>query len=152
MFPKTYSFKDVTVVLAHPLVGGFSSSGEVGLGEVMVAMAQERTAHDVAADATVMVSYLAGDNGTVQLTVQQTSDVHEFLLAWYNAIKLAADGGDVTQWATMTITIRSLTDGTQHVCQGVSPGKIPDKAYAAAGQRFPWHLMAADIQTVTISA
>jgi len=82
--------------------------------------------------------------------VQQTSALHAFLLAWYNAVKTAMLGGDVTNWATASVTFRNLVDGSIHECTGVSPSKIPDKVYAAQGQHLTWVLMAADIQSVTL--
>jgi len=61
------------------------------------------------------------------------------------ALATAADGGDVSQWASATLSFRSLTDGTYHNLTGISPAKIPDKTYAAQGGNVTWNLMAADI-------
>ncbi len=146
---KTYSFKDVSGAFAHPLAGAFIFGGQIGMGQISISMATDKTSHDVAADGTVMVSFISGDNGAIDIEVQQTSELHSFLLAWYNLIKTASDLGDVSNWASAAITIRSLLDGASHVIQGLSPSKIPDKVYAAQGGKITWHLMAADVQNLT---
>lgn len=154
MAARTYSFKDVTFAFNSPLpgVGNYVSSGQVGLGSLQVEMAAERTVHDRAADGQIMVSALAGDDGAIAIEVQQTSDIHAFLLLWFNSLKAAMDAGDVSNWASATVTIRSVTDGTEHYGRGVSPSKIPPKPYAAQGQKVTWHLMCADLQTSTYAA
>src|SRR5579872_3173443 len=113
-------------------------------------MNTERTVHDVASDGTVMVSYVAGDNGQVNVEVQQTSDLHAFLLGWFNTLKTLADGGDVSNWATAAFTIRNSVDGSTHIATGVSPSKPPDKVYTAQGQHLVWTLHCADLQSVTL--
>jgi hypothetical protein len=144
----TYSFKDLVGTLDNPAFGvSFPlTGGNIGLGRVTITMSTERTVHDVAADSTVMVSYVAGDNGTASLEVQQTSALHHQLLDLYNQAKTAADNDDVSGWAATTISFRTLLDGSTHVLSGVSFGKIPDKPYEAHGTKLTWNLMAADIQ------
>jgi len=140
----TYSFKDLTGAFVHPLVGSFIlAGGNVGLGQITIANATDRTVHDTAADGSVMVSYIAGDSGSVSIEVQQTSDLHAFLLAWFNIVKTAADAGDVGPWAAGLLTLRNLDDGSVHTLSGVSPSKVPDKVYQAQGQKVTWNLMAA---------
>jgi Protein of unknown function (DUF3277) len=143
----TYSFKALTGVLTNtvfgtviPLVGG-----NIGAGKLTIRMTTERTAHDVASDGTVMVSYAAGDNGACDLEVQQSSTLHTELLALYNQCVTAANNDDVSSWAANAITFRSLLDGSYHQLTGVSFAKIPDKPYEAHGQRITWALMAANI-------
>ncbi len=142
----TYSFKDLTGAFVHPLVGSYIlGGGHVGLGQITIAMTQDRTVQDVASDGSVMVSYIPGDNGTISIEVQQTSDLHNFLLNWFNACKTAADLGDVGLWAGAVISIRNLVDGSVHTATGVSPGKVPDKVYQMQGQKITWTLPAASI-------
>ena len=131
---KTYSFKNVTVAIAHPLAGPFLSNGQIGLSEIMVSMALNKTEHTVASDSTVLPSFISGDNGTVTIHVLQTSQAHTYLQGWYNIIKSLADNGNVDNWASMALTIRSQTDGSSHVCTGISPMKVPDKNYRAQAQ------------------
>lgn len=139
---STYSFTDLAGAIASPN-GAFVFTGQ-GVGEVTVSMATERTAHDVAADGSVMVSKIAGNNGSVSISVQQTSDLHKWLLAWFNYLVSAP----TDQWAQTSMLLRNTSDGTSHAITGVSPQKIPDKPYQAQAQRVSWVLMAADIVSV----
>lgn len=141
-----YSFKDLNGAFAHPLAGVFSMYGQIGVGQLTVANTTERTAHLVAADGNVVVSFIDGDNGHVAVETQQTSDLHIFLLRWFNLIKTAAQNGDTSNWATATLSFRNIADGSTHTLKGVSPAKVPDKPYAASAQNITWMLMAADIQ------
>lgn len=146
---KVYSFKDLSGAFSDPLAGDFQFAGQIGMGQITVTMATERTSHDTAADGTVMPSYIAGDSGTISIEIQQTSELQSFLLAWFNGAKTLADQGDLSGWASAKLTLRSLQDGTQHLCRGLSPLKIPDHPYAAQGQKLTWMLMCADIQNTT---
>ena len=145
---STYSFKSLVGVLVNPVFGVSIplTGGNVGFGQMTVTMTTERTAHDVAADGTVMVSYIAGDNGDIAIEVQESSILHSLLLSLYNqAITAANYYDDVSGWAATTISFRMLTDGTSHILSGVSFGKIPDKPYQASGQKITWRMMAANI-------
>ena len=140
----TYSFLDLAGAIAHELLGAYTFTGE-GVGQVTVSMTTDKSAHEVAADGSVMVSKVAGDNGNITIQCQQTSNVHKWLLAAYNSLMIA----DTDQWARMGATLRNTSDGTSHVIQGISFQKVPDKSYQAQGQMVSWVLMAADIQSVT---
>jgi hypothetical protein len=142
----TYSFKDLTGVLTNPVFSTtiLLTGGNVGLGQLTITMATERTVHDVAADGTVMGSYVAGDNGAIDLEIQQTSPLHHALLDLYNLAVAAANADDVSGWLATVITLRTILDGSTHVLTGVSFGKIPDKPYQASGQRVRWALMVAN--------
>jgi hypothetical protein len=144
----TYSFKDLLGVLVPPsafgspiqLVGGF-----IGNGEISIRMTTNRTEHETGTDGTVMPSYIAGDAGEITVQCQQTSKLHHALLTLYNAIVLAANAGDISGWATMSISLRTVFDASKHNLYGVSFQKIPDKPYAARGQNVTWVLMAANV-------
>ena len=143
----TYSFKDLVGVLVNTAYGvSFPlTGGNIGLGQITISMSTQRTVHDVAADGTVMPSYVAGDDGTVAIEVQQTSDLHHELLRLYNLSVTAANADDVSGWAGTQISFRTLLDGSTHLLTGVSFGKIPDKPYQSHGQKITWSLMAANI-------
>ena len=146
---KTYSFKDLSGAFVHPLLGApLVFAGQIGLKSVTVAMATEKTVQDVGADGTVMSSYIAGDNGQISIVCQQNSITHRALLSWYNGVKIAADLGDVTQFASAAMTMRSLNDGSGHIATGGSIPKLGDKPYAAQGQDVTWVIPFADIQNV----
>lgn len=143
----TYSFKDLIGSLTNDVFGvSFPfSGGNVGFGALTITMSTERTSHDVASDGTIMPSYVAGNNGTLAIEVQQTSPLHHQLLDLYNQCATAADADDVSSWASTTISFRTMLDGSVHIASGVSFSKVPDKPYHAQGQRITWSLMAADI-------
>ena len=141
---STYSFLDSVVIISHPVIGVITLVGK-GTDSISVAMSEQRTGHDVSADGNVMVSKIAGNNGNVSFDIQQTSQAHKQLLALFNLLVLA----DPISWAAMAITIRNITDGTGHLCTGVSPQKVPDKKYAKQGGHVSWVFMAADIQSST---
>lgn len=136
----TYSFSDVVATLNFAGIIPLTVTGE-GVGSIDISMAGEKTAHDVAADGSVMVSKLLGDNGSIAISVQQTSSIHKNLLLWYNYIKAAPSN----EWANNSLTIRNNVIGETTVATGVSPQKLPDKPYQAQGQKVTWNLMAADI-------
>ncbi len=141
---STYSFTDLSGAFAHPALGAYVFTGQ-GVGQVIVHMATEKTAHDMAADGAVMISKIVGDNGQITVECQQTSDVHKFLLGWYNYVKYAP----TEEWAQAACTLRNTSDGTSHICTGISPQNVPDKTYAAQGGRVSWVLMCGDIQSLT---
>lgn len=138
---STYSFLDLSGAIAHPNLGAYTFTGE-GAGEITVTMSTEKSAHDVAADGSVMVSKIAGRNGQISISAQQTSALHKWLLAAYNYLFELAP---TNQWAAISATLRNTADGTSHLLTGLSFSKVPDKAYQAQGQRVTWTLLAADI-------
>lgn len=140
MSVTTYSFQDNNVSFNHPF-GNASSSG-AGIGTISVAMTQTKTTHDVAADGSVMISKIEGDNGTIAITIQQTSQLHKYLKNWYNYINTSTD---TSQWASMAININNKSLGDSVVATNVSPQKLPDQPYQAQGQMVTWTLMAAKI-------
>jgi hypothetical protein len=142
---STYSFLDLAGAIAHPFfpLGVFQFTGE-GVGSISVAMSTDRTAHDVAADGSIMISKIAGNNGQISIECQQTSLVHKYLLNLFNYVWQA----DTSQWAMIAIALRNISDGTSHICTGVSFGKKADKAYKSAGERVTWTLWAADISSM----
>lgn len=146
----TYSFKSLVGVLKNSIVGVVIplTGGNIGLGGITIRMTTSRTVHDVAADGTVMPSYVAGANGEVDIEVQETSILHKALLILYNALVLQADLYDILGWAATSISFALLIDGSVHTLTGVSFDKIPDKPYQAAGQKITWKLMAASITSV----
>jgi len=140
-----YSFLDLSGVIAHPAGGTFAFTGQ-GTGQVSVSMSQERTQMETAADGTVMISKMAGNNGTISISCQQTSTVHKFLLGLYNLLIIASP----EQWAQGAILLKNITDGTTHIATGVCFNKIPDKTYTRQGGQVVWALMAGDIQNLPV--
>lgn len=141
----TYSFQDLTGSINFPLTGMIVFDG-AGIGDITVSMSGDKTAHDVAADGSVMVSKVLGNNGTITINCQQTSILHKSLLASYNALLIA----NASDWARAALLIRSVGDGTSHVARGVSFQKLGDKGYQAQGQRVSWTLMCAEIHSLSM--
>lgn len=144
MSTTTYSFGDVSMVIAHPSVGQYVATG-VGIGSITTTMTTDRTTHDVAADGSVMVSKIKGRNGSHTIAVQQTSDLHKWLLKLYNYLEQAP----TSEWIGISVTVRAPSMQDLIRSTGVSFQKLPDRPYQAQGQQVSWVLMAADIdQTV----
>jgi hypothetical protein len=141
----TYSFADLAGSINHPTFGFYLFDG-TGVGSVTVSKATDRTAHDIAADGSVMVSKIAGNNGTVTIECQQTSAIHKWLSAWFNALWQLP----TSEWASTSMTLRNTATGTRHIISGISPQKEPDTPYQSQGQRVSWTLMCAEITNLPI--
>lgn len=137
---STYSFSDVVGSIHCDLMEDYVFTGK-GVGSITISKSTERTAHDIAADGSVMVSKVPGNNGTVSIEVQQSSPLNEWLYAWFQKLW----NSPTSKWASTTILIRNGHLGRTHVCVGVSPSKESDSTYQAQGNRVTWNLMCADI-------
>jgi len=130
------------------LSGGFVSQvgitilfgGQLGVGELVFSNTTEHTVHDTAADGVIMPSFIPGDAGVITIRCQQTSIIHVKLLAWLNLLKTAAMNNDVSNWANTVLNARNALTGTFHNASGISPQKVPDYSYQAAGQNITWQL------------
>lgn len=142
----TYSFDDVTCTMVHPLVGLHTVTG-TGVGSIGVTMNTTKTVHDIAADGSVMISKIPGNNGTIAIEVQQTSSFHKWLLGYYNAVVAAPSA----MWAQASIVIQDKVGGITITALSVSPEKRADRSYQAEGQRVTWNLMAANIQELPLA-
>lgn len=138
----TYSFLDLSGALSHSELGSYTFTGQ-GIGSLTVTYSTEKSAHNVAADGVVMVSKIAGFNGSISIQCQQTSALHKWLLKAFNTI-FDLPSAD---WAQISATLRNTSDGTSHVVTGISFGKVPDKTYAAQGGMVTWNMLAADVRS-----
>ena len=136
----TYSFEEVSVVLEHPALGQFSASGK-GLKSISVSRANDMRQDDLAGDGTVMISKLPSPNGSIILTAQQVSALHDFMTKWSNYVKTAP----ASQFAAGTVTINATNAGVRHTGLGVTPQKVADKTYEATGGVVPWTIMCAEV-------
>jgi hypothetical protein len=147
-----YSFLDLSLAFNDPDVGSYSpTAGELGFGQLTIEMTTERITQRVAADGLVMIVYKAGSNATIDILVQQVSPLHNWLLNWANTKFGNADNGNLLTLAGMQFTARNIVDGTQHVCLGVTPTRIPPKSYAADGADITCRLMAANATQINVS-
>uniref|UniRef100_UPI001A8D7F4F phage protein n=1 Tax=Alicyclobacillus suci TaxID=2816080 RepID=UPI001A8D7F4F len=131
---------------SHPSLGQYVISGE-GIGTVTVTMSTDRTAHDVAADGSVMVSKIEGDNGTLAIQIQQTSGANQWLVNAFNYLRTASP----SEWAQMSATIRSPYMGDLVTATGVSFQQRAELSYQAQGQQRTWNLMAASITETNVA-
>lgn len=146
MSTTTYSFADVSLVMSHPSVGQYVADG-VGLGSITVTMSTDKTAHDVAADGAVMVSKVPGNNGTIALQIQQSSEFNQWLLNLYNYLLTAS----TPEWAQISATIRSPGMGDLVIASDVSFQARAELAYQAQGQQRTWNLMSASITETNVA-
>lgn len=141
----TYSFGDISLVLRHATFGGFTAMGE-GLGSITVAMANDVSYQDLAADGAVMTSKVKADNGTVQIVAQQTSSINKFLTNLYNFVKTASP----SEWEGLSIMIKAPTIEQTTNISRVSFQKFADKPYQQQGQSVTWSFLAASIEHSTV--
>jgi hypothetical protein len=137
----TYAFEDLAVVFSHPSKGSLTLTG-AGIASATVARANDVTAHDLAADGSVMASKIQARNGTVTLVVQQTSEGAKWLRKLNQYLEVAAS----SEWTQAVCSISSKVMGVDIRCTGVSPQKTPDGDYQQSGQQVSFAYMC---QTIT---
>lgn len=144
----TYAFKSVVGAFSDPDVGAFPFQGQEGVKNLNIDYTIDRTVHDVAADGTVMVSYVSGNNGSFDVETQQNSTLHQFLVNWANTKFTLSENQNSTTFAAAAIKVVDLLSGAVHILTGVSPLKIPPKPYGPSGGFVTWKLMAANVVTM----
>jgi hypothetical protein len=141
---RQYSLKDLVGTLTTP-AGAFPIAGQIGLNSLLISNAIEHVTQQVSGDGTVMVSWASGRNGHAGIDVQQTSDLHKFLIDSFNLIQVAADAGDTSLVAISTFSFRNIVDNSYGILTGMSISKIPDVPRGSQGQNVMWMLPAADL-------
>ena len=144
----TYAFKSVVGAFTDPDVGTFPFYGQEGVKSLTIGNATERTVHDTAADGTIMVSYVSGESGFIDIETQQNSTLHQFLLNWANIKFVLSENQNAEFFAAAAVKVLDLISGSTHILTGVSPAKIPDKPYGPAGGMVTWKLMAANVVNI----
>ena len=139
----TYAFEDLAVVFSHPSKGSLTLTG-AGIVSATVARATDVTAHDLAADGSVMASKIQARNGTVTLVLQQTSEGANWLRKLNQYLEVAKS----SEWTQGVCSISSKVMGVDVMCTGVSPQKTPDAAYQASGQQVSFAYMCQTIAGV----
>jgi hypothetical protein len=142
---STYAFKNIVGSFTHPDVGLYAFAGQIGVKQMTITNSVERGMIDVASDGAIMVSYVAGANGTIDIEMQQQSSLHEFLTTWANTVFTLADNGDASNFAAAAILIKDLLTGQSKSLTGVFPVKIPDVPYGHAGATLTWRMLAAEV-------
>lgn len=142
-----FAFKNVVGAISDPDAGTFPFQGQEGVKTITISNATDRTAHDTAADGTIMVSYVSGASGLIEIETQQTSSLHQFLINWANIKFTESENGNAIRFAAAAVKVVDLINGAIHTLTGVSPTKIPDKPYGPSGGFVTWRLMAANVVT-----
>jgi len=137
---STYSFADLSVTITHPAAGQLSLQGE-GLGTITFAMSEDTSAHDLAADGSVMTSKIEARNGTVAIAVQQTSEAHVGLTRLFNYLQAAPS----REWAQIALMAQASSMRITHTGNNMSIQKRPDKPYQQQGQQVTWTFLAAEL-------
>lgn len=145
----TYSFKDLVGSLDNPVLDSPQQivGGNIGNGDIMIRYLTSRTEMETANDGVVMPSYVPGQSAEVTIAMQQTSQLHHFLVGLFNLLATAADGGDVSNWVGTVISLRTVLDGSGHLLSGCGIKMISDKPYAAKGQNVTWTFLVASAVT-----
>lgn len=145
MAVSTYSFGDISAVLSHPDYPSLDFKN-AGVGDITISKTNDTTAHDLAADGSVLVSKIIVNNGTVTINAQQSSPLHNYLNNLFNYLRTAP----TNRWAEIQLDIRAPFLHEARICTGGSFQKDADCPYQAQGQRIAWTLMFADITTQKI--
>ncbi len=136
-----YSFSDLTGVIYHPLMGNYAFTGQ-GVGQITIEMDNDMTSHDFGVDGSNIISRISVYSGKMIIQCQQMSNIHNWLMATFNAVKMA----DPVEWARMSSMIRRISDGNVNYVTGISFERVPPKVYQAEGQMVDWVLWAGDIR------
>lgn len=139
---STYSFEDLAVTVRNPALGQLLLQG-AGLGNITFAYATDISQNDLAADGSVMTSKIKASNGTVTITVQQTSDAAKWLRRLINYLKAAPSN----EFTSTSLVGESKVMGITHSATGMSPQKMPDHGYQQAGQQISFAFLAQHIET-----
>ena len=141
MANSTYSFKDVQATFQHPAVGVYPINGS-GVGEFNVSWADDNTVNERAADGSVMTSKVFGNNGTITISMQQTSPFHDWLKNYFNVVLNTT----ALTWTAGLMNITDLVNGDLVFATGVAPTKRPDQPYQQQGQMVTWSFSCQQIQ------
>ena len=143
MVSSTYSFNDILFVLSHPLFPAYIMNGQ-GVGSITIDYDIDNTAHDVAADGVVMVSKIRANNGSIAITIQQTSALHAWLKNAFNVLNAAP----AFQWAQGVMSIKSVNGFDNATLIGLSILKRASQPYQRQGQEVTWNLKFTNGDTV----
>lgn len=140
MNTTVYSFSDVTLLIKSPRKGNLTITGQ-GVGSIAISRSNDMTQHDIAADGSIMISKIVTKNGTVAISLQQTSEAHKWLKDWLADLVNASS----SEWANTSAQLDHPEFKEQIIINGISPQKRADASFQNAGQQVTWNLMAAEI-------
>lgn len=138
----TYSFSEITLVMAHPSLGQCVMTGQ-GVGNVVIGRAQDASAQEASHDGSVMTSKIVTKHGTMNFTLHQTSEAHTWLMKAYNTL-MAAPAAD---WAQFTATLESVTTNEVVSMSETCIQKMPDHNYQQNAQNVTWNFLVGAMDT-----
>ncbi|GHU70617.1 hypothetical protein FACS1894184_16310 [Clostridia bacterium] len=140
---NTYSFSELSFVLAHPVVGQMQCMGE-SIGSVSVPRANDYSAHLVAHDGSVMTTKIVTRNGSLSFTVHQDCRLNYWLWDAFNHLEQAyAD----PEWAEWSGRIENQTTHEVTTFSNASIQKPPDISYQQQGQDVTWTFLCGIVNT-----
>ena len=139
---SSYGFEHLSVVITHKAMGQLVLQGS-GVGTITFAKANDVSAHDVAADGSVMTSKIKARNGTVAIAIQQTSDANLWFTKLFNYLETAG----LNEWAEISLMATAPNMKVTHECANMSFQKQADMPYQQQGQQVTWTFLAADMKT-----
>lgn len=140
MKTTVYSLADVRTVMYHQNVGQCVLSSQ-GLGKISISYAGDLSSHTATADGYVVVNKLRSNHGIITLEVPQNSTADEFLRKWARYLQNA----QTYLFALTALNIVDAAGGFTIYCEGVTPQKIPDRAYDQTAGNVSWVLLAARV-------
>ena len=138
---SNYSFDDLSTVIRHPAMGQLMLQG-TGVGSVTFTMSNDTSQHDLAADGSVMTSKIKAGNGTVAISIQQTSEAHKWFTKLYNYLTVAS----LREHTQISLMATSSDMQTTHEGTHMSFQKRADKPYQAQGGQMTWTFLAGDLK------
>jgi hypothetical protein len=142
-----YSYKSIQLSFSHLIAGTFVLNGEQAAGGITITPLIDHTAQEVTPDGATINNFIPGNNATLTVQVQQVSEWNDFLVGWHNDCVMAAEAGDMSNYATASALVIDTNSGRTHTMQGIAPSKIPDTPYGAQSQMVSWVLKVSTLVT-----
>lgn len=142
--PTVWSFNDcVTTITSDYSAEPFVFEGS-GADSITFDKGQGRATTQVAADGHVVFSSIAGEQGTVTIESQQTSQLHQYLQSLYNKSRTGAS----SKRASLMIDSVNNISGDRVVCSyGIFAGE-PAAANSKEVQNRSWQILFADVSFI----
>lgn len=137
--PTVYSFLDLSGSMSHPLLGSYIFTGQ-GVGSITTVFDHERDFNEIDVNGIVVVGYVPGDNGKIQIVCQISSNVHSWLGYLYTGIKNKMKDKSYNEWARMNFYLRNVVTGNSFQARGVTFTGYPEESRAAQGSLVTWVL------------
>lgn len=137
--PTVYSFMDLSGSISHPITESYIFTGQ-GIGTITITMDHDKSFHEIDVYGNVMVGRIKGSNGRIQIACQQSSNIHSWLGATFNAVEQAVD----KEWARMNLLLRNVITGDSFSATGVTFTTIAEESYSAQGALVTWILLFAE--------